>query len=127
MSNQRRLAMRETYMRGWYEQDIDLLLATTAPDFIFDDPVEPYPIDRAGLNGYMLRWNERMSALGGANEWRLTYHQRQDCCGLITDWEWWEVIGTGVEGTAVVLTSDRGVILERITYFDRETRNAAGR
>ena len=39
----------------------------------------------------------------------------QDKDAILTDWEWWEVSGTSLQGAAVVLTSDAGVLLERIT------------
>lgn len=122
MSADKRIALRENYMQGWYRMDLDLLLNTTAPDFIFDDPAEAAPVGRAGLAGYMQRWDQRLSALGGDNRWRLTHQLRQDQQGLLTDWEWWEVLGTGVQGSAVIVTGDDGVRLERITYFDRALR-----
>ena len=106
-------------MQGWYQMDLELLLQTTAREFIFDDPAEAAPVDRDGLGGYMERWDRRMKALGGDNQWRLTHQLRQDENGLLTDWEWWEVIGTGVQGAAVIVTSDEGVLLERLAYFDR--------
>jgi hypothetical protein len=41
----------------------------------------------------------------------------------LTDWEWWELIDSGLQGAALVLTGNAGVLLERITYFDRDMRN----
>jgi len=110
-------------MQGWYRMDIDMLLATTAAGFIFDDPAEPQPVTRDTLRGYMARWQARMRAAGGDNDWRLTHQSRQDQDGVLVDWEWWEVQGTGFQGSALVLTGDTGVTLERITYFDRDLRN----
>jgi hypothetical protein len=110
-------------MQGWYQMDLDMLLATTAPEFIFDDPAEAEPVTRDTLNGYMRRWHARMRTAGGDNEWRLTHQSRQDQDGVLTDWEWWQVLGTNFQGAAVVLTGDTGVILERITYFDRDLRH----
>ena len=112
--------LRQLYMDGWYNRDPDKLLAAAADDFIFDDPAEPKPVDRDGLPAYMVRWLDRV---GGHNTWRLTYEVRQDQDGIITDWEWWEVVGTQLCGMAVVKTGDEGVLLERICYF---SRGAAG-
>jgi hypothetical protein len=123
MSASNRIKLRNTYMQGWYQMDLDMLLATTAPEFIFDDPAEPEPVTRDTLPGYMQRWHARMCAAGGDNEWRLTHQSRQDQGGVLTDWEWWQVLGTNFQGAAVVLTGDTGVILERITYFDRDLRH----
>ena len=119
MSKSKRIELRESYMQGWYQMDIDRLMASTAPDFIFDDPAEPEPVTRAHLAQYMLRWDARVRSLKGANEWRLTHESRVDANGLLTDWEWWQIVGIELQGAAVVITGNDGVMLERITYFDR--------
>jgi len=116
----KRLELREGYIQGWYQLNAELLLSTTAESFIFDDPVEPEPVNRAMLTAYMHRWDQRTRALGVSNHWVLTHQTRQDKDGILTDWEWWEVSGTSLQGAAVVLTSDAGVLLERITYFERD-------
>ena len=124
MSKSKRIELREAYMQGWYQMDIDRLLASTAANFIFDDPAEPAPVTRAHLAQYMLRWDARVRSLQGANEdgayeWHLTHKSRVDANGLLTDWEWWQIIGIELQGAAVVTTGNNGVLLERITYFDR--------
>jgi len=123
MSKSKRIELRESYMQGWYQMDIEMLLASTASGFIFDDPAEPESITRATLPAYMQRWDKRTRALGGNNQWRLAHESRIDENGILTDWEWWEVIDSGLQGAALVLTGDTGVLLERITYFDRDKRN----
>ena len=123
MSKSKRIELRESYMQGWYQMDIEMLLASTASGFIFDDPAEPESITRATLPAYMQRWDKRARALGGNNQWRLTHESRIDENGILTDWEWWEVIDSGLQGAALVLTGNTGVLLERITYFDRDKRN----
>jgi hypothetical protein len=123
MSKSKRIELREKYRQGWYQMDLDMLLATTAPDFIFDDPAEPEPVSRAALADYMQRWDTRVRALGSDNEWCLTHQSRNDNNGVLTDWEWWQVTGTAIQGAAVVLTGNDGVQLERITYFDRDIRH----
>ena len=60
-----------------------------------------------------------MRALGGNNEWQLTHRLRDDAGSILTDWEWWQVIGTETQGAVPILTIDDRVLLERITYFDR--------
>lgn len=115
----KRHELRARYIEGWYEQDVAKLLETTVADFMFDDPAEPKPITKDGLAGYMQRW---LARTGGENNWRLTHEVREDKDGILTDWEWWEVLGTDMQGTAVVITSDAGVLEERITYFKRQVR-----
>ncbi len=114
--------MRKTYIQGWYELDGDKLLQATREDFRFEDPAEPVSINREGLVDYMLRWDRWARAAGAHNQWKLTDEVRQDRNGILTDWEWWELIGTDLCGAALVKTGNEGVFLERITYFDRKTR-----
>ena len=103
--------------------DADKLFSSVANNFIFDDPAEPGPITKDMLADYMVRWNEMTTALGGNNEWILNHEVREDRDGVLTDWEWWEIVGTELCGAAFVLTSDEGVFLERITYFNRRRLN----
>lgn len=120
MSKSTRIELRERYMQGWYQMDLDLLLSTTAPGFVFDDPAEPEAATRDMLASYMQSWDRRMRAAGGNNQWVLTNETRLDREGILTDWEWWQVTGSTLQGAALILTSDEGVYLERITYFDRQ-------
>ena len=124
MSASTRIERRSAYMQGWYQMDIEMLLASTAPDFEFDDPAEPEVVSRATLPAYMQRWDKRTRALGADNQWRLTHESRIDENGVLTDWEWWELVDSGLQGAALVLTADTGVLLERITYFDRNIQQA---
>ena len=118
MSN--RFDLRATYIEGWYALDSEKLLASTTDDFIFDDPTEPVPVTRIMLPDYVQRWDRRTRAAGSTNKWLLEDEVRQDRDGVLTDWEWWEVVGTDLKGMAIVKTRDTGVFMERITYFRRE-------
>ena len=115
-----RFELRTIYIEGWYELDSSKLLAATTEDFVFEDPYEPVPVTRQMLPAYMNRWDQRTRAAGANNEWRLTDEVRQDKGGILTDWEWWEVLNTNMKGMAIVKTSDVGVFLEIITYFKRD-------
>ncbi len=118
-----RVALRARYIQGWYEMDGEKLVSACAENFIFDDPAEPQPVARDGLIDYMHRWSQRtQNGAGSGNQWKLAHEVRQDSGDLLTDWEWWEVIGTRFRGMALVITSDQGVLLERITYFDRDEK-----
>jgi hypothetical protein len=119
----KRVEFRRRYMRAWYDMNAAELLATTSNEFVFDDPDEPEPVTRNMLEGYMHRWDKKTRSLGADNQWKLTHELRQDKDGILTDWEWWEVLGTDLCGAAVVLTSDEGVLSETITYFDRNIRH----
>lgn len=120
MSKAKRVQIRERYIEGWYQMDIDELLASTASNFIFEDPAEPGPVNREMLPGYMQRWDQRTRAMGSNNQWQLSHEMRHDIDGILTDWIWWELVDTQLQGAGLVLTGNEGVILERITYFDRQ-------
>jgi len=105
---------RELYIEGWYELDIHKLLESVSEDFQFIDPMELKPIGKADLQDYMSRWNRRA---GHNQKWKLSHEVRQDKGGVLTDWEWWEVLGTELEGSAIVRTTDCGVEMEKITYL----------
>jgi|TARA_B100001540_G_C15738834_1_gene611216 hypothetical protein len=79
----------------------------------------PAPIGKADLGDYMRRWDVRTRPLGADNLWILADEVQQDRDGILTDWECWELPGSPLKGMALVKTSDQGVLLERITYFDR--------
>ena len=114
-----RFELRTRYIEGWYELDADKLMSSTSQDFIFDDPAELEPVSRELLPDYMIRWDKRTRLLGATNVWNLSDEVRQDSDGILTDWEWWELVGTDLRGMAIVKTRDDGVFFERITYFDR--------
>lgn len=119
----KRVELRTRYIQAWYDMNIEELLATTTEDFIFDDPAEPQPVTCAMLEAYMHRWNKKIRAQGTEDQWKLNHELRQDKDSVLTDWEWWEVLETGLCGAAIVQTGDKGVLFERITYFDRNIRH----
>lgn len=118
----KRVELRTRYIQAWYDMNIEELLATTGEDFIFNDPAEPQPVTRAMLEAYMHRWNKRILAQGTEDQWKLSHELRQNKDAVLTDWEWWEVLESGLCGAAIVQTGDKGVLFERITYFDRDIR-----
>jgi hypothetical protein len=115
-----RFQKRAEYIEGWYQLDAEKLFANTTRDFIFDDPREPAPVNRDGLVAYMYRWDAWTREKGAGNHWILEDEVRHDSNGILIDWEWWELPGSGIFGMALVKTRDEGVFLERITYFDRK-------
>jgi hypothetical protein len=117
-----RFELRNRYIEGWYEMDGEKLLSTTTENFIFEDPAESAPVPKNDLVAYMHRWDERTRLCGATNHWILENEVRQDRGGVLIDWEWWELVGSDICGMAFVKTSDTGVYIEKITYFDRKLR-----
>ncbi len=113
----KREKMRARYIDGWNTMNPDLLMSTTVTDFIFDDPADPAPITKQELVAYMPIWPERAAALGGTFDFHMVDKVVKDMDGILHEWYYWTLIGTGVEGSAQIKTCDEGVMLERITYF----------
>ena len=113
----KRARHRARYIEGWNSMDAEKLLASVADDFLFDDPTDPEPVTKATLVAYMPKWPARAAALGAAFEFEIVDKVVQNDGGLLLEWYWWRLIGADVEGSAVIRTSDEGVMSERLTYF----------
>ena len=97
--------------------DAEALLSSVTDDFEFDDPAAPGPIGKADLVAYMPRWPEKAGALGATFEFEITDRVVEDRDGVLLEWYWWRLAGTEVEGTAVIKTTDDGVVSERLAYY----------
>ena len=113
----KRAEHRARYIEGWNTMDADKLLASVAEDFVFDDPAEPEPVTKATLAAYMPVWPEKAARLGARFDFEISEKTVQDEDGFLTEWYWWRLAGTEVEGTAVIKTGDEGVIFERLAYY----------
>ena len=113
----KRARHRARYIEGWNTLDAEKLVASVTDDFLFDDPDDPAPVTKAELAAYMPRWYEKARALGGRFEFEETDKVVQDKDGVLLEWYWWKLAGTGVEGSAVIKTTDEGVVYERLTYY----------
>ena len=113
----RRARHRARYIEGWNSMDAEKLLESITDDFVLDDPTDPEPVTKATLVAYMPSWPEKARALGAGFEFEIIDRVVQDRDGVLLEWYWWQLVGTDVEGSAVVKTSDAGVMSERLTYF----------
>ena len=97
--------------------DAEKLVSSVADGFEFDDPAEPEPITKTNLVRYMPAWPDKAKALGGTFRFEITDKVVQDKDGVLLEWYWWKLIGTDVEGAAVIKTTDEGVLFERLSYY----------
>jgi len=116
-TSSKRARHRARYIDGWNTMDAGKILASVSDEFIFDDPTDPTPITRAMLEDYLPVWPDKARALGAAFEFEMIDKVVQDQDGILREWYWWRLAGTDVEGSAVIKTSDDGVISERLTYY----------
>ena len=113
----KRARHRARYIDGWNTMDAGKLLASVTEDFVFDDPADRAPVTKATLADYLPVWPEKAGTLGAAFEFDIIDKVVEDRNGFLTEWYWWRLAGTDVEGSAVIRTSDEGVISERLTYY----------
>ena len=113
----KRSDLRAQYIEGWETVDALKLVSSVTDDFVFDDPAEPRPITKAELADYMPIWPAKAKALGTAFEFDIVDKVVQDRQGVLLEWYWWRLMGTDVEGAAVIKTTDAGVVSERLSYY----------
>ena len=108
---------RARYIEGWNTLDAEKLLASVSEDFRFDDPDDPAPVTKAALADYLPRWHAKARALGGRFAFEESDKVVQDRGGVLLEWYWWKLAGTAVEGSALIKTTDEGVVYERLAYY----------
>jgi hypothetical protein len=113
----KRIEFRGMYGRGWDTWNADLLIASLADGFFFDDPALGEHVTADTIREYMANWQQRVIALGGTGEITSRDRVRVDENGAYLTWHWWGFAGTDYEGSAVTRTTDEGVEYERITYY----------
>jgi hypothetical protein len=117
MKLSKRAQLRAQYIEGWNSMDLEKLLTSITEDFLFDDPTDPEAVTKEMLPAYLPRWPEKAGALGARFDFDIVDKVVQDRDGILLEWYWWRLTGTDVEGSAVIKTSDEGVIFEKLTYF----------
>ena len=115
----KRSELRARYIEAWDRMDAEMLVSTVTEGFVFDDPAEAGPITKSALAAYMPVWPARAQTLGARFDFHITDKVVVDRVeeGMLIEWYWWRLVGTDVEGSAVIKTTDEGVASERLTYF----------
>jgi hypothetical protein len=112
----------ETYLKGWELGDGALSLSVTADSFCYDDP-NSGRIARDDFVEFVEDFKSAAVEMGGepdANPF-LQYSDvviRDDELPA-TVWCWWQAVGTGLQGCALVKVGSEGVLHEKIAYFSR--------
>jgi hypothetical protein len=112
----------ETYLKGWELGDGALSLSVTADSFCYDDP-NSGRIARDDFVEFVEDFKSAAVEMGGepdANPF-LQYSDvviRDDELPA-TLWCWWQAVGTGLQGCALVKVGSEGVLHEKIAYFSR--------
>jgi hypothetical protein len=114
----KRAELRAQYIEAWETMDAEKLVSAVAEGFEFDDPADPEPITKSKLARYMPIWPEKAKALGGEFRFEIADKVVRDQDGVLLEWYWWRLVGTAVEGAAVIKTTDEGVVSERLSYYN---------
>ena len=98
----------ETFLKGWKNDDLDVILSACADDFVFDDPIAGR-FTKATLAGFY----------GAPGEGVPVWHDQvvQEVDGEETCWMWW--VYKESEGAALVKAGPDGVRSERVAYYTR--------
>jgi hypothetical protein len=108
---------RSLYAEGWQKLDVEMLLLAVADDFQMDDPALPDPVTKSTLQEYIASLRQELEALGTTTEFEISDSVEQDKDGVLLDWNWWKYPGTDLQGSAVIKTTDEGVVYERMAYY----------
>jgi len=112
----------DTYLQGWERGDGAQSLGVTAPGFCYDDP-NTGRIERDEFVQFVEDFKAAAVAMGGAENANpfLRYSDVviKDDELPATVWCWWQAVGTGLQGCALVKVGAEGVLHEKIAYFSR--------
>ena len=112
----------DTYLKGWELGDGALSLGVTAPGFCYDDPNTGL-IPRDEFVQFVEDFKSAAVEMGGAlnaNPFlQYTDVVIKDDELPATVWCWWQAVGTGLQGCALVKVGPEGVLHEKIAYFSR--------
>ena len=113
----------DTYLKGWELGDGALSLSVTADSFCYDDPNTGRILERHEFVEFVEDFKRAAIEMGGAKNAN-PFLQYSDV--VIKDdelpatvWCWWQAIGTGLQGCALVKIGEQGVLHEKIAYFSR--------
>ena len=112
----------DTYLKGWELGDGALSLSVTTDSFCYDDP-NTGRIERYQFVEFVEDFKRAAIEMGGAKNANpfLRYSDVviKDDEFPATVWCWWQAVGTGLQGCALVKIGEQGVLHEKIAYFSR--------
>ncbi len=111
-----------TYAEGWTKGDSETILSATSDQFVFDDP-NAGKIAKADFTEYMAGLQEAVASIrGGSHEglfMELSEVVTKDDDGVLTASCWFEIPGTGIQGSGLIKVANDGVVSERIAYYTK--------
>jgi len=105
----------DTYIEGWAEADADLILAATAPDYCFHDPLVGL-FAHASLPRYFILLHEKFARAGAMKRRDVAFTLRGPMIGTHGLQFWREAPGLGLTSTSEIVTGPHGIVSERVAY-----------
>ena len=106
----------EMWLEGWRRGDAQMILAATADDFVYDDPIDGR-FSRAEFADYLAElFPSAAGPLSSSEGFETTSDvvvQERD--GEETAWGWWKA--PPFEGAGLIKARPDGVYLEKVAYY----------
>jgi hypothetical protein len=114
----RRKSLLDRYLEGWAEADPEKILAVTARDFRFCDPLVG-AFSCWNLHEYFALMQDRLAVAGACTgpsiaAFRLHQMDQSTRPGLLQFWR--EQPQTGLTGVSEIVLADRGITSENVSY-----------
>ena len=104
------------YAQGWTNGDLDTILKAVTDGYTFDDP-NAGKIPKNGMADYLSQMKEAVRSLRDGSLpdpfMELTEVVTQEEGGVLTAWCWFNVPGTGVQGSGLIKVGPDGVLSDR--------------
>jgi len=108
----------DSYLAGWIEADPDKIVAATAPDYCFDDPLVGQ-FSRNSLPTYFGHLHARFapSGMSASREYAFCFHGPMDEPPHLGQRHYVrEAPALGLTGVTNITIGERGVVTERVAY-----------
>lgn len=111
-----------TYAEGWAYGNSDTILSATSEIFVFDDP-NTGKATRSEFARAFADLKEAVATIRGADHegpfMELSEVVTSDDGDELTASCWWEIPGTGLQGSGLIKVRNDGVVSERIAYYTK--------
>jgi hypothetical protein len=104
----------DTYVEGWAEADVDLILAATASNYCFNDPLVGL-FAHASLSRYFILLQEKFARTGAMKRRDFAFILRGPMIGSGLQF-YREAPGLGLTGTSEIVVGPNGIASERVAY-----------
>ncbi len=110
----------DLYTRGWADGDVPTMMRALADDFVFDNP-RVGKITKSQFESYFKELQKFVTThrRGSTSERFMEFGDvvRDDDGTTLTNWTWWRIPGTKLEGAGLMKVTDYGVVSHRAAFY----------